>query len=98
MKARKAGTGKSGGCRVLNSQQQSWCRSSTVAVTVGDDGSFAASISVSDESDEDGGERRWVRRREKVAVTTKFFYGGKSPGGRSGMATLLPGFSSAGNE
>ncbi|CAI9299471.1 unnamed protein product [Lactuca saligna] len=77
-------TDKSGGCGVLNSQQQSWCRSSTVTATVGGDVSFAASISCSDESDEDRGEQRWVRRREKVAVATRFFCGGKSPNDSSG--------------
>ncbi|CAI9259722.1 unnamed protein product [Lactuca saligna] len=45
-----------------------WCRRSTVAATVGGDGSFVASTSCSVELDEDGGKLRWVRRREEVAV------------------------------
>ncbi|CAI9260967.1 unnamed protein product [Lactuca saligna] len=48
----------------------------------GQDGSFAASTSCSDELDEDGGERSWVRRREEVVVTTIFVGGGKSSSGR----------------
>lgn len=47
-----------------------------------DDGRFAASTSCSDELNGDGGERRWVRWREKVAVTTIFVGGGKSSSGR----------------